>query len=188
MAKHITSKQKLEYLLLLIERDGGWNCYYCKQSLTFQSTRLEHLNNNRNDNRLENLVLACQSCNIKKISDCDYRIMATNKLQKNEDEFFLRARISVSGNISKEASTEIEINTSNFEITERYLSESIAANGSVEYSDALNSCVYLCKKTTGHGSQQSVRNYFATLTSSVGLFEIIRDDAKRKVIVRRSGN
>jgi len=88
---------------------------------------------------------------------------------------------------SHEASTEIEINVSNFEITEQYISDVVNCDGYIGYSDALNSCVALCKEKTGHGSQQSIRNYLAALTSTLGCFEITRDENRKKIILRREG-
>ena len=51
---------------------------------------------------------------------------------------------------------------------------------------ALDSCAMLCKKETGHGSQQSVRNYISMLTSTVGDFEVVKD--KKKIIRLKDSN
>ncbi|MBT4326387.1 MAG: hypothetical protein HOD60_05690, partial [Candidatus Nitrosopelagicus sp.] len=59
----------------------------------------------------------------------------------------------------------------------------------VEFSKALDSISYECRNQTGHGSQQSVRNYINTLTSESAPFEIIKEyeDGKcfAKLIRRR---
>ncbi len=187
MSKTLSHKKKLEYLPLLIERDCGFSCHYCKRDLRVNDYIYEHLNNNRNDNRVENLVLSCQSCNIKKINDFDMRIIADEKLKENEDKNFVREKIS-DENSSNPITTEIDINTSNFDITEQYLYEIINTDGHILYSAALNSCVFLCKKKTGHGSQQAIRNYLATLTSEVAPYKIERNENKKKVIVKRTEN
>lgn|SRR2546428_5622445 len=187
MSKQLSYMQKLEYLPLLIKRDG-FICIYCKQSLTYYSFIYEHLNNKRYDNRLENIALAHQSCNIRKAKFFDYQIIANEKLFENERKLFVREKILVEDLGAKEQSTEIEINQVNFAIVLQHLSECLQTNGSIEYSDALNSSVYLCKTKSGHGSQQSMRNYIATLTSSVGPFMIARDANKKKIILKRSGN
>jgi hypothetical protein len=146
----------------------------------------EHLNNKRLDNRLENLALSHQSCNIKKVTLIDYQIIANEQLKKNEDLFYLREKIE--DKMPTDTSTEIQINQSNYEIVEQFITERINTDNSIPYQDALDACVYKCKSTTGHGSQQSVRNYIATLTSIIGPFMIVKDDCKKKTIVRRSGN
>jgi len=73
-------------------------------------------------------------------------------------------------------------------ITEKHLTETFQTDGKILFSEALDSCVFLCKKKTGHGSQQSVRNYIATLTSKVGPFMISLNESGKKVIIKRLGN
>ena len=191
MAKNLTLAQKRQYLTLLIERDNGFKCFYCEQVLTQKTVVFEHLNGKRYDNRLDNLVLACQPCNIKKIKDKTMIDMADMKLEQNEEGIFVGEKFLKKNHLAGstdmiEASKEIEINMNNFELTQQYITEIVQTDGYIEYKEALNSCVFLCKSRTGHGSQQSVRNYIATLTSGVGPFEIIRDENKRKLIVKRT--
>ena len=191
MTQQLSLYQKIRYMEMLIDRDGGFKCYYCKKELVQNKAIFEHLNGRRTDNRLDNLVLACQSCNVKKSKDYDLTTMAEIKLDQNEKEIFVgekyRKKIKSGGyKTTKEASKEIDINTTNSEVTEQYIIEVVNAEGSFEYKEALNSCVYLCKRKTGHGSQQSVRNYIASLTSRIAPFEIKRDENGQKVIVKRT--
>lgn len=180
-------KMKMMLLPFLIQRDDGFKCFYCKNELKINAYVYEHLNNNRNDNRMENIVLACHSCNHLKENNFDMQISANEKLQSNEQQYFLGER-NYEYSTTKETSTEIEINVSNFDLVRQFLSEIINTDGKIEFSNALNSCVYLCKEKTGHGSQQSIRNYLSTLTSQVAPFMIALDDSKKKIIVRRTGN
>lgn len=177
----------MELLPFLIERDGGCCCFYCQKKLSITEVNYEHLNGNRSDNRLENIVISCQSCNIKKITNFDFQIMSKEKLKQNEDGNFLSERNFVEDTELQSVSTEITINVSNYDVARKYITEVVQTDGSILKSDALNSCVYLCKEKTGHGSQQSVRNYIDTLTSSVGPFMIIRDENNKNLIVKRSG-
>ncbi len=184
--KHLSISLKQKYLPLIIKRDGE-NCLYCGKKLNHRTHIYEHLNDNRDDNRIENTVLACQSCNNKKPYDSEMQKLALEKLKVNEKSNFMRERNLEDEINSHEASTEIEINVSNFDITEQYISDVVNCDGYIGYSDALNSCVALCKEKTGHGSQQSVRNYIAALTSTLGCFEITRDENRKKIILRREG-
>ncbi len=186
MSKGLSHKKKMELLPLLIERDGAY-CLYCKNKLALDEIIFEHLNGNRSDNRLENITSSCQSCNIKKITNADLQIIAKEKLKQNEDKNFLSERNFVEDVQTQNVSTEININVSNYEITKKYIAEIILTDGFILKSDALNSCVYLCKEKTGHGSHQSVRNYIDTLTSSLGPFMMIKDDDNKKLIVQRKG-
>ncbi len=173
---------------LLIARDGGFRCFYCKKELKINEYVYEHLNGNRNDNRPENIVLSCQSCNIKKIDSFDLQIMAQDKLKENESKNFVRERNYLEVHGSQHASTEIDINVSNSDITEQYITEKVNTDRLIPCSEALNCCAYLCRKKTGHGSLQAVRNYIALLTSEVGPFMIVKDQNGKKIIVKRSGN
>jgi hypothetical protein len=186
MTKQLSISQKNEYFSDLVARDG-YKCYQCGGSFENHNHIYEHLNDDRSDNRFENTAFCCYSCNNKKPYSIDMRIKAREKLRQNEEGNFVRERKNV-GNDSKEVSAEIEINTSNYEITEQHISEKIKVDGFVGYADALDSSVYLCKVKTGHGSQQSVRNYIASLTSVVGPFQIVRNQDKKKIIIKRSDN
>jgi len=180
--KHLTVTMKRKYLPLIIKRDGE-NCSYCGKKLDHRTHIYEHLNNNRSYNELENIVLACHSCNNKKPYDSEMQKLALEKLKVNEMSNFMRERNLEDEINSHEASTEIEINVSNFEITEQYISDIVNCDGCVGYSDALNSCVALCKEKTGHGSQQSVRNYLAALTSTLGCFTVLEINLKMLIII-----
>jgi len=186
LEKHLTQYHKTKYFPLLIKRDGGFICWYCKGGLQTNKHVFEHLNDNREDNRIENIVLACNSCNNKKPHDCAMKNIAIQKLRENEEGNFMRERKFESDHSTQEASKEIEINMSNYEITRQFITKILETDRSFSYNDALDACVYTCKEITGHGSQQSVRNYIGTLTSIVSPFEIIRDKNKKKIIVRRS--
>ena len=178
------------YLPLLIKRDGGFFCWYCHKALVINKHVYDHLDNNREHNEIENIVLACQSCNNTKPEDPLLNEIAMMKLEQNKRNNFLvgREKKFLKDDITKEASPEIEINVSNSEITEQFLEERIERDGYVAFSEALHCSVYLCKEKTGHGSQQSIRNYLKTLTCEVAPFMIIHDENNRKIIVRRNKN
>lgn len=186
MSKQLSYPQKHDYLPDLVTRDG-YKCYQCGASFENSNHIYDHLNDDRSDNRFENTAFCCQSCNNKKPYNLDMRIKAREKLRQNEEGNFVREKKNI-GNDSKEVSAEIEINTSNYEIAQQHITEKIEVDGFINYSDALNSIVFLCKTRTGHGSHQSVRNYILSLTSVVGPFEIVRNQDKKKIIIKRSGN
>ena len=180
----LSAQRRLEALQKLIHRDAGFFCFYCKKELSLESYVLDHLNCNPNDNRIENQVITCQSCNIKKAFDSELRERAIQKLRENESRTQQNNRIE--DQTSAEHDTEISINEKNFPIVEKYISETITADGFIEYSKALNSCAYVCRKKTSHGAQQTIRNYIDMLTSDEGPFMVIRNENGKKIIVRRS--
>ena len=187
ITKHLTKRLKIKNLSILPIRDHGFRCFYCNKDLDLKSCIHEHLNNDPHDNRIENIVLACQSCNNKKPYDSSMQEKAIQKLKQNQASNFMRERKISKEDLTQEASKEIDINVSNYEIVEQDISERIKTDGYVVYKETVNSCTYLCKEKTQHGSQQCVRNYIAALTSEVGSFEIIRDNNKKKIIVVRKG-
>ena len=163
---------KADWLDTVILRDEGRRCWYCKVSLSLSEIVWEHLDCNREHNVIDNLVLACITCNNKKPHDFDMQILAMDKLHENENRMYMREKIQGKNN----QSSEIEINVSNFEIAKLWLIKEIDTNIVVEFSKALDSISYECRERTGHGSQQSVRNYINTLTSESAPFEIIKED------------
>jgi len=190
MPSNLTIGLKRRYIKLIVQRDGGYKCFYCDRELQPKKDVFDHLNDNRRDNRPDNLVLACQSCNIKKANDKEMENIALNKLDENENGIFVGENFP---NLKEEeqeengTSKEIQINEKNYDIVEQFITEEIEKNASILYSDTLNSSVYLCKQKTGHGSHNSVRYYIDTLTSPRAPYEKI-GKGKDKRIVKRFSN
>ena len=186
MARKLTAAQKRQLLTYLVERDG-YHCFYCKKG--FKSVRdpiIEHLNDDKTDDREDNVVLAHQSCNILKYTQKDkkYFNMAELKLEDNEKHLYVRESF-LKKNSKDEASTEITISKKCFDITEKYVTDNVLANGWVAYKETMHSIVYLCKKKIGYGSEQQIRSHILTLTSPVAPFEIIKDPKTKKKIIKK---
>ena len=182
--KSLTKALKEKYLPMLIDRDGGFKCFYCKQELSIKKLAFEHLNNNRTDNRIENLVLSHLSCNIQKISNTDYQIMALEKLKLNEELFSVCERKKTKTDF--DSTSEIGINIGTYEIVESYLNNEVHTDGHVLFNEALYSIVFICKERTGHGSEPAVRRHLNTWTAKVAPYEITRNDSNEKIIVKRN--
>lgn len=147
----------------------------------------DHLDNNRTHNNIENIVICHQSCNIKKITNTDYQLMAQDKLKLNEEEFSVRVK-KAHKDTHHDYTSEIGINIGTYDLVESYLKDETQIDGHVSFNDALYSIVYLCKQKIGHGSEPAVRRHLNTLTSSVAPYEITRNNSNEKIIVRRSKN
>ncbi len=166
----------MEWLDVIIMRDGKYACWYCsKDFLSLSDFVFEHLNCDRTDNRVDNLVLACPTCNNKKPHDIDMQLLASEKLHENEKLMYMRE--SNHRKTDRIQSSEISINVSNFEIAKLYLIKNVP----IAFNEALNSISYLCREKTGHGSQQSVYKYINTLTSKVAPFEIVKENGKKMI-------
>ena len=176
----LSHKAKILFTKWVKQRDGP-NCFYCKKE---QPNILEHLDDNRDHNILENFVLSHQTCNVAKKNNFDYQVMAQDKSNQNK----LTPFIPIEDNTSEEVSTEIKISKTNFEITEQYLSEKILTDDSITWHDALYGSTFKCKKLTGYGSVQCIRNYLYILTSPESPFMKTKDKNKKPIIVRRNQN
>jgi len=184
MSKHLTPKQKADWLDLIIIRDGKFACFYCKQEFLSLSDYLyDHLNNNRKDNRIDNVVLACRKCNNTKPHVAEMQVIAMDKLQENEISNYMREK-NLSRTAKKE-DTEIQISTQNYEISKLWLIKEIDTREYILFSEALDCISFECREKTGHGSQQSVRQYVNTLTSKAAPFEIVKNDKGKKIIRRK---
>lgn len=180
-----TIAQKTRLMKYLVERDG-FKCYLC--GVEFKNVGdpiLEHLNDNWKDNREDNLALAHQSCNIKKIHDHDMVNIAERKLEENEAHMYVGESFLKKDSDDKEPSTEIEISNKCYQITEKYLTDEILKKGWISYKGLIHTIVFLCRQKVGHGSEQSIRSHIKTLTSDVAPFEITTDKKKRRVVKKR---
>ncbi len=179
-----TLAQKRKIFKFLVDRDG-YKCYLCEKG--FKSPRepiLEHLNNQWDDNREDNLALAHQSCNIKKVNDGDFQEKAYLKLEENQPQMYV-GETFFKKDKKKNLSNEIEINNKCYNITEEYLTTKIMSDAIIDYKKTIPAIVYLCKKKCNHGSIQSIRSHIQTLTTEEAPFEII-NNKKGKIIKKRS--
>ncbi|MCH7648222.1 MAG: HNH endonuclease [Thaumarchaeota archaeon] len=181
MTKSLTQSLKQKDLPILIQRDNGFNCLYCKKPLTGDYI-FEHLNSDRLDNRIENLALSCQSCNITKITDYDLDLIAQEKLKQNEAAGL---KYLEDGTAHENNSSEIEINKALYSFTEQYLSEQITAHVNILFDDTLTELTYLAQKRFGHGSEATFRKYLKSLTCKVSELQVVKDDKIKKIICRR---
>jgi hypothetical protein len=181
-----TIAQKRKLFKYLVERDG-FRCYLCEKG--FKNTReavLEHLDDNWNDNREDNLALAHQKCNLEKTNNIKFSDKATEKLEENESHMYVGESFLDNNKENKEASTEIEISNKCYEITESYLTEKIIDNGWILYKGLIHVIVFISRKKIGHGSEQSIRSHIKTLTSEIAPFEITTNMEGEKIVKKRS--
>jgi len=192
MYRTLSDKDKRKYLKLIAQRDGGYLCLYCKKKLTPRTLNYEHLNGSWKDNRLDNFAFSCQSCNIKKANE-DRRIqkLADWKLEDNEKKLFVGEKfpeIWGKEDENEKPSSEIEINEKSWNITEEFIRNELGKKVSISYKQTLDSCIFLCKKKTGHGSYNTIKRHIDALSSPLGPFSIDIDDKNKKIIVKRFSN
>jgi len=187
MFSYLTTRKKIEYLPQLIEKQGGFNCYLCKQILTGNDWIYEHVDDDRQHNDFGNIRLAHQSCNVKKKNYPEYQVIARNELEK-ESENLLRGREKEDNEGLERYSSEIAINIQCRNYTKKFLTEHILTDGRILFNDALWGIVNDLNEKYNHGSEQAVRRYLNALCSITGKFMIVKNDEGKKIIVKRQGN
>ena len=183
--KHLTENMKIKLLSIISKRDVKFSCLQCKKPLEVTDYVNEHLLDDRRLNRPEDIAFCCRSCNNKKQHSPEMRAKALAKYDENLTRGNYMREKNYEEEILLDTPTEIEINQTNSEIVENYITEQVNIRGRIPFKDTLNSLVYKCKKHNNHGSQQAIRNYIDYLTSPVAPFEIFRDENAKKMIRRR---
>jgi len=182
--RFLRTKQKNEMLPELIEIQGGFICFYCKGDLTGTHWIYEHLDDDRQHNVIENIRLAHQACNIKKVKYIDYQLMAKEELDR-QSELCLSER---KNEVHDKERSEIEINTLCRNYTKKFISEHIDTDGSILYTVSLWSIVNDLNEKYNCGSEAAIRRHLNALTSETGKFKIIKNDSGKREIVRRTEN
>lgn len=164
-------------------------CCFCGQRFLEGNTKwcktTEHLDNNRENNKPWNITKAHRHCNEKKRYDPDLQIIASELIERNkkyEDEHpfeSLRAREKTQ---LVDEQTEIDLNVAHNEIAENFLNEKIVQKYPRHLlSDSINCIVLRCRKQTGHGSAQAIRNYINVLACTEGDYQIEKIEGKNYV-------
>ena len=182
---HLTPNQRRQLTDIILARGDAYSCFYCNYD--FKNIRecwLEHLDDDRTNNTPDNIVFTCRSCNVKKQHDESMRVQAREKLRVNQMMNYVRDWTELQ-KIQKESSEAVAINESNCNTTIKWLEERLplGSSNTVLLKEAVDTITCECKYNTGHGSQQSIRNYIDYLTSSSpkAPFEIFKLDNKRYI-------
>ena len=172
VAKKLSTYLKKLYNPIIEQRDGP-NCFYCGNP--FQHRLLDiitlsedtnkrvfdHLNDDEEDNRVENLVHAHDLCNQRKIHHQDWIRKAKQKLRDNERSSIIPVSHA---NTDKETATETDTNAIFCEIVLKDLANYLLpkANGEAlrneiplkEFLDLVSGKGH---KICGHASQNTMR-------------------------------
>jgi len=188
LSKHLTDRQKAEWLDILIERDGAYRCWYCEAPFSLSQSEnpkhlYEHLNNNRLDNRIDNVVLCCRVCNNTKPHNFDMQISAIDKLHNNEQRNYMREKFDKKS--SNRQDSEVQISKENYQICYRYVIKNVDAFGEIDFKETVHSIVYKCRENNNTGSPQSVNNYLATICSKESPYEIAKNNEGKRIIRRK---
>lgn len=178
-------------------------CLFCKQEFIenddLYCKEWDHLNNNSQDNRPENLCWAHAICNERKKHSPEWQVIAMDQLKKN-----VRRSESLGGGGGERAKTahterqpneQIDANSDGLQESEKYLTERLlpsvtgnpAPESKLDWTKTEDNLSYICYKKYGHGSQKTLRYYLKMLTSDHAPFDTITENG-RIYIIRRAGN
>jgi HNH endonuclease len=141
----------------LVSRDGE-KCAYCN---TVDRLQIHHKNRNTADNRLENLALACPSCNSKEYWKWLKAHLAKPETSESESERE-RASFSVAGT---DASGELTLAPTLWEWWLAWMKTRILRDGYVSVHDAIYSVARELKEKYGYGSSVTTRRYLKEAAS-----------------------
>ena len=186
--KHLTDRMKSEYLNIIIERDEGFKCFYCSEKFSLSQRGkdqylYEHLNNNRKDNRIDNVVLACRSCNNKKPNDIDMQFIADAKLIENENLNYMREKFQRKEDNRQDS--EVQISKMNYQICRRYVIKNVDSFGEIDFKNTVHSIVYQCRENNNTGSPQATYNYLNIICCNESPFEIVKNSENKRIIRRK---
>jgi hypothetical protein len=186
--KHLTDRMKAEYLNIIIERDEKFGCFYCSKTFSLSQRGkdrylYEHLNNNRTDNRIDNVVLSCYSCNNKKPDNIDMQFIADGKLIENEKLNYMGEKFQKKQDNRQDS--EVQISKTNYQICRTYIIKNIDSFGEIDFKDTMNSIVYQCRENNNTGSQQATYNYLNILCCNESPFEIVKNSENKRIIRRK---
>ena len=184
----LTHKRKVEFFQILTERDG-YLCFYCDEDFTRNHhIEFDHLNNNPNDTRPENLVLTHHECNNKKKLSTDLQIKAQEKLSQNENTVFASERTQADTGTTDELTSSQQISKALRPIALQWLQEHLLMEKEIELKHAVNAMVHLCQEQTGWGSKPTIYRYIDEWTNPYnGQFTLITKDGKT-IIRKRTEN
>ncbi len=185
----LTHRRKTEYFQLLVKRDG-YRCFYCTDKFSdTHSAEYDHLNNNTNDSRLENIVFTHHECNNKKKFNTDLQIKAQEKLLENERTVFASERRQADTGTTEELTSSQRINQALEPIARQWLDEHLLMEKEILLKDAVNAIVNLCRKQTGSGSQATIYRYIDTWSNPYnGDLTLSKDTTGKSLIHRRTDN
>ncbi len=204
----LSHRLKKQYDPIILERDGI-KCFYCNREFTETiPAEHDHLNNNSNDSRPENLVFCCHVCNNKKKTNPEMQISAHEKMIQNEKAVFACAGTAgtaidkkmefvMGGGVkptfqllpdtgtTQQLSSQQEISKINMQLTKQFLQEHTINGEEPILKDVANAIVNLCQDNNGTGSQSAVYRYVDVLANPYNGRYTLSENSQGKTIIRR---
>jgi len=200
-AKPLTQNMKAKATPIVLERDYNneepW-CIFCELLFVFNHKHWrqvwEHLNNNDDDHRVENLAWAHSICNEQKKNNTDYQIIAREKFISNikwvQQSDPTRKREGENNlHTDTEELTDAEVGKIIDKTTQKFLDERLKGpepKYCLSRLDTRSCIVFLVKKeTNGRGSPQAVDRAIDTYCCTIADYISKKEDGKRIIRLRK---
>jgi len=185
----MTRRKKREYYPDKI-KDDGYQCLFCKEPFIDKNPpEWDHLNNNPNDSRYENVALIHKTCNNKKKFNPDYQIIAHEKLLENERAVLVCERRQADTGTTQDLTSSQQISKALRPIAFQWIEKHTLIEKEILLKDAVNAIVFLCQKQTGWGSPATIYRYIDECTNRYyGKFTLSTNEAGKTIIRRRTEN
>jgi len=186
--KYLTTSQKDRFFPAIYERDGAY-CFFCKgqfdDSVKTLKRTFDHLDDDRTNNDISNLVLCHWKCNQLKKEYPDFKFMAADKAKELQASFDSLGVSELNARTPKTTSKEIDLNVAMKKLTKQYLFDRLVTQGKevISWSDVCHSISYICYSEFGHGSSETIKRYLLDFTSSAGPY--IRVEESGEWIIRK---
>jgi hypothetical protein len=173
VAKKITKAYLIEKSKA--ENDGKTICYICENEFKPEQLIKEHKDNNRKNNKEENLGLACRECNYKKNPPKFYKLKG-----ESFDSMCERVRVSMQ-QLPKAQSAEMDRNQTAKPLFDKWFYSEMLLYQEMEVEDIK----YSGSKIAGVVPSTVLNNYLKPHCSRIGEFEMFEVDKVKKVKWKR---
>ena len=191
--RELTATQLDKKIPIIVERDGDV-CYFDLEpffeNVPGMGRKLDHLNDNERDHRVENLGLVHEKCNRKKVNDYDMKLIALDKLRENVSQLTKAQREREGQNRpdpGQDELTEGDVNQIINKITKLELETKLpeGSDDVISYNKTLRNIHFLTIQQTGkRGSEQASRRSLDAYCSSYAPW-IDEKQGKGNRIIRR---
>lgn len=196
----LTATKKDKAYKVIRKRDGD-GCFYCKiegkdprfiPELPGHEHNFDHLNDNPEDQRVENLVLAHAMCNQAKKDNYDWKIKALEKLEQNV-RWHSASQGESEGERNKPKHTselkepDVNLIINKLVVAELQTKIPKESKNEISYTKTLRGLHFLTiQQTGGRGSEQAVRRSLDAYCSEYSEWEDYTDGTGTRMIRRRN--
>jgi len=201
VTKQPTQSLKKKRVLIIIQRDykSGEKpyCFYCGAGFVFNHKYFrrvwEHLNNDDEDWRPENLVWAHWLCNEEKKNNIEYLVRAEEKLKENviwiQSRGVRESEREKYTHVDTEELSDAEVGKKTDKITKTFLDEHLKGENKKEFlmrADTRACITYLVKQeTNGRGSHQATDRAIDDYCCTIADYVSKKEDGKRIIRLRK---